>query len=108
MSSKVEMAETGSWSGLIEETRHALATLRADDLEALAARAQAMSEAAGGRGPVLHGVERAKAARQHRLLGDLLQATEGNLEVLRRLCGVASDRMRGRMRAGGVEQRWVH
>lgn len=107
MSSKVEMAGTDAWRGLLEETRLALATLRADDLEALAVRAQAMFEAASERGPLVNGVERAKVARQHRLLGDLLQATESNLEVLRRLSGGASDRMRGRTRAGEVDRRWV-
>jgi hypothetical protein len=107
MSSKVEMAETDAWRELIEETRQGLATLRAEDLEALAARAQAIFEAGNGRGPLLQGMERAKLAKQHRLLGELLLATEGNLEVLRRLRGGASDRTRRRARASGVDQRWV-
>jgi len=39
--------------------------------------------------------ERAKVAREHRLLGDLLRATDKNLQVLRRLEG----RLHGRTRA---------
>jgi GrpB-like predicted nucleotidyltransferase (UPF0157 family) len=52
---------------------------------------------------VLRGAERAKVAREHRLLGDLLRATDKNLQVLRRLEG----RLHGRERAGEGNERWV-
>lgn len=81
--------------------------LRADDLEVLAARAQAMIEAANGRGPAVSLRERAKIAKQHRLLGDLLQATENNLEVLQRLSGRTGDSTRRRVRVGEGSGRWV-
>lgn len=104
------MAETTgkeSWSGLLEETRQALATLRAEDLEELSARAARMYDAATGleprRRPGIRGAERAKVAKEHRLLGDLLLATDNNLQVLRRLDG----RLHERVRAGGGNERWV-
>jgi hypothetical protein len=114
-----EMAGKDSWSGLLEETRQALATLRAEDLEELAARAERMFDAAAGlesrrrQGPGIRGVERAKVAREHRLLGDLLLATDKNLQVLRRLDGRLHDgrlhegRLHERARAGGGNERWV-
>jgi hypothetical protein len=99
------MARTDSWSGLVDETRQALATLRSKDLEELARRAQAMfDEAHGQKGqpvrPQLSAEERAKLTGEHRLLGDLLQATENNLKVLRRL--------HGRARSGEVNTPWGH
>jgi hypothetical protein len=102
MSSKAEMAEADAWCGLIAEARHALAMLRAEDLEALAIRAQTMIEAAGGHGPEFREKERTKVVRQHRLLGDLLHATRQNLEVLRRLRGGTS----GHRDTGEVNRRW--
>jgi len=89
-----EMARSDSWSGLVEETRQALATLRAEDLEELASRAQAMFNEIQGQETLRIGqppqkplsVEgRARLAGERRLLGDLLQATEKNLKVLQRL-----------------------
>jgi hypothetical protein len=76
------------WSGLIEQTRGALATLDVQDLEELAARAELMLDEAASLGAWGHGsgeTERAGIVREHRLLGDLLAATGRNLEVLRRL-----------------------
>jgi hypothetical protein len=104
-----ETAGTDSWSGLLEETRQALATLRAEDLAELAARAVRMYDGAAGseprrrQRPGIRGAERAKVAREHRLLGDLLLATDKNLQVLRRLDG----RLHERVRAGGGNERWV-
>jgi hypothetical protein len=106
---RTETAGKDSWSGLLEETRQALATLRAEDLEELAARAERMYDAAGGlaprrrQRPRIGGDERAKVAREHRLLGDLLLATDKNLQVLRRLDG----RLDERVCAGGGNERWV-
>jgi hypothetical protein len=103
-----EAVGTDSWSGLLEETRQALSTLRVEDLEELSARAERIFDAAAGlelrrQGTVLRGAERAKVAREHRLLGDLLRATDKNLQVLRRLEG----RLHGRVRAGEGNERWV-
>jgi hypothetical protein len=119
-----EMARTDAWSGLLEETRRALSTLRAEDLEELARRAQTMFQQAEEKqarqqGPPLsspgisppgnstsgvspRGIspdEWAKLSAEHRLLGDLLQATEKNLRVLRRL--------RDRSRSGEGNTPWV-
>ena len=83
---------TDDWLAVIEETRQALATLSADDLEALAVRAQALLEHVAGRAragrtkrtaPLEQDMQRVEAG--HRGLGDLLRATAGNLAVLRRL-----------------------
>jgi hypothetical protein len=79
-----EMTGTDGWRGLIAETRQALAALRVDELEALAARAEAMLAECGVASTV-EAEERAGLAAEHRLLGDLLRATDGNLAVLRRL-----------------------
>ena len=98
-----EMAGTDAWAGLLTETRQALATLRAQDLELLAARAERMLTAAGaGQRPTGRPEDRPanmiQVAAEHRLLGDLLLATGRNLEVLRRL--------RDRMQAGEGNSRW--
>ena len=104
-----ETVGTDTWSGLLEETRQALSTLLVEDLEELSARAERMFDAAAGlesrrqQGTALRGAERAKVAREHRLLGDLLRATDKNLQVLRRVEG----RLHGRERAGEVNERWV-
>ena len=85
---------------LLAATREALATLRADELEALAARAEAMLERSrtAGAGGALPERVRAGAAAEHRRLGDLLMASDRNLQVLRRLY---------RRDAGGETLRWV-
>ena len=103
-----ETVGTDTWSGLLEETRQALSMLRVEDLEELSTRAERMFDAAAGlesrrQRRVLRGAERAKVAREHRLLGDLLRATDKNLQVLRRLEG----RLHGRTRAGEGNERWV-
>ena len=78
-----------SWSGLLAETRQALSTLRVEELEELSIRAKKMFDLAAGpmpkQGGVLSGSELGKTMREHRLLGDLLLATDENLQVLRRL-----------------------
>jgi uncharacterized protein YmfQ (DUF2313 family) len=96
-----EMARTDSWSGLLEETRQALSTLRAEDLEELAKHAQTMFKEVEGQQErlLLNPEDLVKLTREHHLLGDLLQATERNLKVLRRL--------RDRERTGEVNSRWV-
>jgi hypothetical protein len=104
-----EMARTDSWSGLLEETRQALSKLRAEDLEELAARAQAMfaanieRESSGQVRSTPTSEELVEVDREHRLLGDLLLATEKNLAVMRRLQGRLSDRTYD----GEVNRRWV-
>jgi hypothetical protein len=91
-----ERAAPGEWIGLAEQTRQALANLRADELEQLAARAQRMLDASGRdeargrgesdrRGAAAGGTARVGMLRQHRLLRDLLLATEKNMDVLRRV-----------------------
>jgi hypothetical protein len=98
--------EAGDWSGLLAQTRQALATLRAEDLEDLAARADCMLNATVGDDWIRQRIPRPQAAelrdltRQNRLLGDLLVATDKNLAVLRRLRG-------GEREGAGVESRWV-
>jgi hypothetical protein len=90
-----ERAGAGEWNGLLEQTRQALATLRADDLEELAARADCMLSATVGDDWIRQRIPRPQAqeldglSRQQRLLGDLLLATVWNLAVLRRLHGDA-------------------
>jgi hypothetical protein len=104
-----ERGEGGDWGGLLVQTRQALATLRAADLEELAARADCMLRATVGQEGIRQRIPRPQAqelhnlTRQHRLLGDLLLATDRNLAVLRRLCGDKGDRTR----AGKVNPRWV-
>jgi hypothetical protein len=99
------MAGTDLWSGLLKETRQALAMLRAEDLEELAARAERLFDADAGlesqqqQGSRLRQAELVKVAREHHLLGDLLLATDKNLGVLRRLLG--------RTHAGEVDPRWA-
>ena len=105
-----ETAGTKDWSALLAETRQALANLRAEDLEELAARAQSMFDAAAASEPAqrrgtpgLAADTRAQLVQEHRLLGDLLAATDRNLEVLRRLRG----RLRDPAHAGEVHSQWV-
>lgn len=66
-------------AGLLAETRAALAYLRADELEALATRAEELLASCSKLNP-----HSATLPREHRLLGDLLAATGENLRVLRR------------------------
>jgi hypothetical protein len=100
-----ERAGAGDWNELLEQTRRALATLRAEDLEELAARADCMLSATVGDEWIRQRIPRPRTqelvdlTRQHRLLGDLLLATDRNLTVLRRLRERAdeqSSRMRPR------------
>jgi len=74
--------ETPEIASLLAETRAALAHLRMEELESLAQRAEAIltSSAVISKNAVA-------ARREHRLLGDLLDATSENLRVLRRACG---------------------
>ena len=104
-----EMAKSDSWSGLVEETRKALATLRAEDLDELAQRAQTMFNQAEAPAtshsgllqtrPQISDEDRVRLNAEHRLLGDLLQATEKNLKVLRRL--------HDRAISGEVDTQWA-
>jgi hypothetical protein len=103
------MTRTDSWAGLIEETRQALSNLRADDLEDLVVRAQEMFGASvvlksqQKHEPELCSAELVKVVEEHRLLGDLLIATDKNLAVVRRLQG----RSRDRTYADEGHPRWV-
>lgn len=72
-------SEAPEMVGLLAETRVALAHLRADELEALAAKAEEIVSSFADLKPTS-----AILRREHRLLGDLLAATGENLRVLRR------------------------
>lgn len=106
---ETERAGAGDWSGLLAQTRQALATLRAEDLEELAARADCMLSATVGDDLIRQRIPRPQAqelldlTRQNRLLGDLLLATDRNLAVLRRLRGDDC----GRTGPGKVRSRWA-
>jgi hypothetical protein len=101
-----QRAKRTEWCGLLAETRLALSTLRLEDLEKLAARAEEMLEATAGNvaGPPrdldLSRGERSSVAKEHHLLGSLLAATSRNLEVLQRLRGTPDSR-------GEMDSRWV-
>jgi hypothetical protein len=92
-------AEECVWSGLLAETRQALANLRAEDLEELAEHAERMLrsmrawELARRGGLELRATARRRSMREHKLLGELLQATDSNIAVLRRLCTGGVDRV---------------
>lgn len=104
-----ERSGMNEWSALLEETRQALATLRAEDLEELAARAECMLSATLGddwirqRIPAPRRQELLDVTRQHRLLADLLRASGSSLAVLRGNQIDSCDR--GRFRERGP--RWV-
>jgi hypothetical protein len=104
-----ETSGTNEWSALLEDTQRALANLRADDLEELAARAKCMLTATLGgswirqRIPLPQPSHLLDLTRQHRLLGGLLHATGRNLAVLRRTQSDVPDR--GRAPEGTT--RWV-
>jgi hypothetical protein len=87
------------WVALMQETREALAHLRTDELEALALRAHEALDATANNIP--RGDDLRELAAKHRVLGDVLQATERNLNVLRRLRG-----QEGFHQSGG-SARWV-
>jgi len=95
------------WSLLLDEARSALSTLRVEDLDELAARAECMLSATldhdsiRQRLPRLVERELLDVSRRHRLLADLLVATKGNLEVVHRLRGY------DRAGAGRANSRWV-
>ena len=83
------MAEVNSWIGLLEQTREALANLRTEELEAIASRAQEALAAGSASitGDPGFRVDLRELAARHRVLGEVLEATEKNLAVLRRLRG---------------------
>jgi hypothetical protein len=70
-----------AWEELLAATRQALSTLRAEELEELASRAEKMLEETAPTTTAQAGLK-----AEQRLLGDLLSATDRNLQVLRRLC----------------------
>jgi hypothetical protein len=84
-------AEAYRWETLLEQARAALSSLRADELDQLALRAESMAVRTRASGPELqpdqqlYRADAANLAEAHRMLGDLLLATSKNLEVLRRL-----------------------
>jgi len=104
---------TNEWRGLLEQTRHALSTLRAEDLEALAAHTERVFHATSCSEPESQGRPKARPqlpqpevatlAREHHLLSELLLATEKNIEVLR----ILQSRQPGRTPAGELNSRWV-
>ena len=83
------MADGNAWIGLVEETREALAHLRADQLEALVTRVQ--QEFEGGFEGAPRSADLRELAARHRILGDILKETERNIAVLRRLHGRDSE-----------------
>ncbi len=105
----IERAGRNGWGELLAQTRQALATLRAEDLEELAARADCMLSATVGhdwirqRIPIPQEQELLDLTRQNRLLGDLLHATDRNLAVLRQQRGDKYERSL----AGKVNSRWA-
>jgi hypothetical protein len=77
---------TGTWEELLTAASEALATLRAQDLEELAVRAEhKLRDATPENLSALRRAGVANLKSEHRLLGDLLVATDGNLQVLRRV-----------------------
>jgi hypothetical protein len=91
------MVKTDMWVELIDETRDALATLRVEELEALAMRAEREFELAEDAGVAAIRSEESlrELATNHRMLREVLEATAGNLAVLQR------------MRNGEANSRWV-
>ena len=100
---------TDVWSRLLEETRLALATLRAEDLEELSSLAENLAGRYAGAG--LHSGQISGISsgdmldmiKAHRLLGDLLVVTDRNYQFLRRLQGHTNNRVV----TGKREMRWV-
>jgi hypothetical protein len=94
----------GTWEELLTAASEALATLRAQDLEELTVRAEHMLRDATPEN--LSALRRAGVANlksEHRLLGDLLLATDRNLQVLRRVCA----RKSGSTAAGEAHRTWA-
>jgi hypothetical protein len=97
------------WTDLLRQARSALASLRAEDLEDLAGRAECMLEATIGDGVIrqrMRGPQQeplAGLARERGLLRSLLVETDRNLKVLQR---VRPDGRTG-VRSGEVDSRWV-
>ncbi len=96
------------WSLLLQEARHALASLRAEDLGELAARAECMLAATLGPTSIRQRIAKptlsnlSTMSREHRLLGDLLTATRANLKIVNRTrTGL------GTSRTAEVNSRWV-
>jgi hypothetical protein len=97
------------WQELLLEAQRALSSLRYEQLEELAGRAECMlaatfgSEAVRQSIPVPGSSELRQIGQQQRLLGDLLLATKDNLAVLRRSrrdgLGMACE--------GEVDARWA-
>jgi len=88
--------ETPDIASLLAATRAALAHLRIEELESLAAKAEKMLSFALSEQPLSHISPRCGAPAfntgimsEHRMLGDLLGATGENLRVLRRAGGDA-------------------
>lgn len=109
---KVALAEKprpNEWSELLDETRLSLATLSAEHLKELVARAECMlcatvdDDLIRQRMPWPRGQELLELSRGSRMLSDLLAATERNLEVLRRI----SRHRPGRTLAGEANSRWA-
>jgi hypothetical protein len=102
-----ELAARDEWAGLLEQTRQALSTLRAADLEELAIRAEKMLDTSTRISSRPPGDPQPSDLRnlsaEHRLLGSLLQATRRNLDVFQRSRGNAHSQDR----AGEVNLRWV-
>lgn len=93
------MTGPSEWSVLLRQTRFALSTLRADELEDLAVRAERMLKLPSECSNRHEIGDSANASHEHRLLGDLLAATDSNLQVLRRL--------RSRSHAPGAGLPWA-
>jgi hypothetical protein len=75
------------WAALLEQTRQALSTLRAVDLEELAVRADRMSKVFAFKWRSQEDAQTLapfNLSAEHRLLGSLLLATRRNLDVLQR------------------------
>jgi hypothetical protein len=82
-------SNTSDLAGLLAQTRAALAHLRADELEALALRAEQMLESTASATAASDSTLflTSPIHRERRLLADLLAATDQNLRILRRLHG---------------------
>lgn len=75
-----EMAGTDVWARLLAETRQALATLRVEELEQLAARAEQMLAAAGrGLQPATQSIARLSARPAMHSAGSLAAGRTGSL-----------------------------
>jgi hypothetical protein len=98
MLEKVEGAETSDpWTELLQQSRQALATLRAEALEELVGRAECMLAVTLSSDPMRQrfarsqGCGMARVSREIDLLRVLLQASARNLKVLRRAAGDIRD-----------------